>query len=245
MSIARLRPYAGVAPARATLRVAKAKHPFTAHDYQVRAARSGGGPKAQRAGPAVLRTAKARPKAQPKTRPKSVGFGLSPTPPPRRSAPGRQGQRFEEPRYSLSAYSSSPPAESSNELRRVAVRRVRWRRTARLKEPQEQRLFLSSSALSSERVEDCGAQKQRQLRASAAGGFGPRDPMGRRSSAQSTAPILRPVSASLRLRFRSAAFYRRPLGFHLDFAHRKTSEIPLYAGGRRSFREWASFFARL
>ncbi|WP_300681815.1 hypothetical protein, partial [uncultured Rikenella sp.] len=24
----------------------------------------------------------------------------------------------------------------------------------------------------------------------------------------------------------------RPLGFHLDFAHRKTSEIPFYAGGR-------------
>ncbi|WP_304708524.1 hypothetical protein, partial [uncultured Rikenella sp.] len=61
----------------------------------------------------------------------------------------------------------------------------------------------------------------------------------------SHSPILRPVCASLRLRFRSAAFYRRPLGFHLDFAHRKTSEIPLYAGGRRSFREWASFFARL
>ena len=178
MSIARLRPYAGVAPARATLRVAKAKHPFTAHDYQVRAARSGGGPKAQRAGPAVLRTAKARPKAQPKTRPKSVGFGLSPTPPSGFAA-GRQGQRFEEPRYSLSAYSSSPPAESSNELRRVAVRRVRWRRTARLKEPQK------------------------------------------------LGPKRRPVSASLRLRFRSAAFYRRPLGFHLDFAHRKTSEIPL------------------
>ena len=41
--------------------------------------------------------------------------------------------------------SSSPPAESSNELRRVAVRRSEWRRTARLCEPQEQRLFLSSS----------------------------------------------------------------------------------------------------
>ena len=70
-----------------------------------------------------------------KSPPKSVKFGLSPIP-PRRSAPGRQGRRFEEPRYSLSAYSSSPPAESSNELRRVAARRVGWRRTARLKEPQ-------------------------------------------------------------------------------------------------------------
>ncbi len=41
------------------------------------------------------------------------------------------------------------------------------------------------------------------------------------------APVLRPVSASLRLRLRSAAFLRRPLGFHLYFAHRKMSEIPL------------------
>ncbi len=36
--------------------------------------------------------------------PFSVGFGLSPIP-PRRSAPGRRGRRFEEPRYSLSAQS--------------------------------------------------------------------------------------------------------------------------------------------
>ncbi len=33
--------------------------------------------------------------------------------------------------------SSSPPAESSNELRRVAARRAGWRRTARLCEPQK------------------------------------------------------------------------------------------------------------
>ncbi len=56
----------------------------------------------------------------------------------------------------------SPPAESSNERRRVAVRRVGWRRTARL----------------------CESQK-----------------LGSKH---------RPVSASLRLRFRSAAFCRRP-----------------------------------
>ncbi|WP_294598837.1 hypothetical protein [uncultured Rikenella sp.] len=30
------------------------------------------------------------------------------------------------------------------------------------------------------------------------------------------------------------AFLSRPLGFHLDFARRKTSEIPLLAGGRLS-----------
>ncbi len=38
---------------------------------------------------------------------------------------------------SSSAYSSSPPAESSNERRRVAVRHLPGRRTARLCEPQE------------------------------------------------------------------------------------------------------------
>ncbi len=42
-------------------RVAKAPPPHRSPFYWVRAARSGGGPKAQRAGPAVLRTAKARP----------------------------------------------------------------------------------------------------------------------------------------------------------------------------------------
>ncbi len=31
---------------------------------------------------------------------------------------------------------------------------------------------------------------------------------------------------------RAGHFNRRPPGFHLNFAHRKTSEIPLYAGGR-------------
>ncbi len=39
---------------------------------------------------------------------------------------------------SSSAYSSSPPAESSNERRRVAVRHLPGRRTARLCEPQKQ-----------------------------------------------------------------------------------------------------------
>ncbi|WP_300856928.1 hypothetical protein [uncultured Rikenella sp.] len=35
---------------------------------------------------------------------------------------------------------------------------------------------------------------------------------------------------------RAGHFNRRPLGFLLYFAHRKTSEIPLLAGGRRIFR---------
>ena len=52
--------------------------------------------------------------------------------------------------------------------------------------------------------------QQRQLRASAAGGFGPRDPKGSQKLGPihrpKFAPVLRPVSASLRLRYRSAAF---------------------------------------
>ncbi len=197
-----------------------------------------------------------------------------------------------------------------NELRRVAVRRVRWRRTARLKEPQEQRLFLSSSALSPKRVEDCGAHSnvscgpprseasaRAALRAAEAqhpfiAQFSELRPVAHspervRPRRAPLAPLMRrsrrgrrfkepryslsppspgqefcpkpspmrgptrrenrfrfsrpknkcrPGYASLRLRLRSAAFYRRPLGFHLDFAHRKTSEIPLYAGGRRFLR---------
>ena len=50
----------------------------------------------------------------------------------------RRERRFlKESRYSLLTYSSSPPAESSNELRRVAALRLPGRRTARLKEPQK------------------------------------------------------------------------------------------------------------
>ncbi len=81
--------------------------------------------------------------------------------------------------------------------------------------------------------------RQRELRASAAGGFGPRDPLGRKSTAQSTAnkfspklaPVLRPVSASLRLRYRSAAF-SRALG-NLVKTHKCILTISLFRRGSR------------
>ncbi len=41
------------------------------------------------------------------------------------------------------------------------------------------------------------------------------------------------IESLLQAAARRERFSRRPLGFHLDFARRKTSEIPLYAGGRR------------
>ncbi len=45
--------------------------------------------------------------------------------------------------------------------------------------------------------------------------------------------------------WRAEHFNRRPLGFHLDFAHRKTNEIPFYAGGRQNRTLSYSLFARL
>ncbi len=70
-------------------------------------------------------------------------LGSSSSAPPSRRLKRRcaRGRRFCESRYSLLTYSSSPPAESSNELRRVAALRLPGRRTARLCESQEQRLF--------------------------------------------------------------------------------------------------------
>ena len=76
-------PPEGRRPARATRWVAEARLIWFRTFVQfcwVRAARSPGGPKAQRASPAVLRTAKARstawPKPRPKVQPNSVEFGL-------------------------------------------------------------------------------------------------------------------------------------------------------------------------
>ena len=80
-----------------------------------------------------------------------------------------------------------------------------------------------------------------ELQSAAWGGGGLRDPKSRRSSAQSkpqlTAQISAPCSAQSTAQFSAPCpphcgsavappHFRRPLGFHLDFAHRKTSEIP-------------------
>ena len=117
---------------------------------------------------------------------------------------------------------------------RVAALRRGWLRPARLCEPQlhrpfcevrprraphaplkrrprQGRRFLKESrySLSVQADEACGAQNElHELRASAAGGFGPRDPKGSQEHSPKLAPVLRPVSASLRLRYRSAAFSR-------------------------------------
>ncbi len=95
----------------------------------------------------------------------------------------RRGRRFlSEPRYSLSTYSSSPPAESSNELRQVTAHRVGWRRTARLKEPQKLGPF--GFGLSSNSV-GCGLR--RPARASKMPRRKPGGSASRKSSANSSA----------------------------------------------------------
>ena len=78
------------------------------------------GKAAGRRGRRPFRVARARPIHRPfwEVRPRRA----SPAPLMRR--PRRVARFLSEPRYSLSTYSSSPPAESSNELRRVAARRV-------------------------------------------------------------------------------------------------------------------------
>ena len=151
-----------------------------------------------------------------------------------------RGRRFlSEPRYSLSTYSSSPPAESSNELRQVTAHRVGWRRTARLKEPQKLGPFgfgLSSNSVgcglrrparaskmprrkpggSASRKSSANSSAQRGAKTDC--GF----PARRAGTAQKLAPVLRLVSASLRLRFRSAAF-SRACAIYLYSAHRRNS----------------------
>ncbi len=56
-------------------------------------------------------------------------------------------------------------------------------------------------------------------------------------------PVLRPVSVSLRFRYRSATFCRRPLGFHLIFANAKRAKSLFKRAGDGVFARY--FFARL
>ena len=71
-----------------------------------------GPPGGRRPARATFQVASIQPNSLTNSQPKSVVFGLSPIP-PRRSAPGRQGRRFCESRYSLSAQS---PAKSTAQI---------------------------------------------------------------------------------------------------------------------------------
>ena len=187
---------------------------------EFRAARSGGGPKAQRAGPTVRRNARTRPfyKIRPRARPPAPAYGV-------RCAPR----------------TAIPLGIALLALQAVDAYGVwgrGWQQKTLCVPP-----LREASARATLRV--AGARPKAPPNSF---GFGPRAPgVGQRPSAQArrfyepqrhdqqlgparrgpkNSPVLRPVSASLRLRFRSATC-RRPLGFHLDFAHRKMSEIPL------------------
>ncbi len=128
----------------------------------------------------------------------------------------RRERRFlSESRYSLLTYSSSPPAESSNELRRVAVRRVGWRRTARLKEPQK--LGPKPGQQQSPKHRPTHSRLLSPARRENRNRFS--RPKNKRSPKLTL--VLRPMSASLRLRCRSAAF-SRACAIHLYSA---TAEI--------------------
>ncbi len=116
----------------------------------------------------------------------SIGFGLAPIPPSGKAA-GRRGRRFYEPQkqrpFVRTLFAVAASGEC-NELRRVAVRRVGWRRTARL----------------------CESQK-----------------LGSKH---------RPVSASLRLRLRSAAF-PSPAGISSRFCSPQNERNPYFRRGAR------------
>ncbi len=108
-------PPVGRRPARATRWVAEARLIWFRTFVQfcwVRAARSGGGPKAQRAGPAAQRAARARP----------LCYEVRPQRAPLKRRP-RRGRRFCESRYSLSVLTvrrQRRAATSSDELQPAA-----------------------------------------------------------------------------------------------------------------------------
>ena len=121
-----------------------------------------------------------------------------------------------------------------NELRRVAVRRVGWRRTARPKEPQKLGPFVFDRSRRRTNIKAEAASKRRCASPPHPGAAGrpltrepsyslsPQIPARAQPKAcPSSPPRVRLTAAPLSLRR-----CRRPLGFHLDFAHRKTSEIP-------------------
>ncbi len=93
-----------------------------------------------------------------------------------------------------------------NELRRVAVRRAGWRRTARLKEPQK--LGPKQSPNPSPTLSP--ARRENRLRFS-------RPKQTQPQARPSFPPRVRLTAAPLALR----RTCRRPLGFHLDFANAK------------------------
>ncbi len=140
-----------------------------------------------------------------------------------------------------------------NELRRVAVRRVGWRRTARLCESQEHGLFVFGRSQRRTNIKAEAASKRRRASPPHPGAAG--RPLTREPSyslspqiparAQPKAcPSSPPVSASLRLRFRSAAAVAR-WDFILILLTAKRVKSLFKRAGDGFFMQGQSFFARL
>ncbi len=99
-----------------------------------------------------------------------------------------------------------------NELRRVAVRRVGWRRTARLYEPQKLSQQFNPKQSPPHSPMLGLARRENRNRFS----------RPKNSHSPKHSPILRPVCASLRLRFRSAAFFARLRDSSIFGSHRNS-----------------------
>ncbi len=125
--------------------------------------------------------------------------------PPRRSAPGRQGRRPFRSQEQHLIHSPNPLSSSSGAPPPASAFGVRC--APRTAIPLKSRYPLSVQA-----IEACGAQKQRQLRASAVGGFDPRASASRKSTVQPTAPCPPHCGSAF-----APPRFRRPLEFHGPF----------------------------
>ncbi len=124
-----------------------------------------------------------------------------------------------------------------NELRRVAARRVGWRRTARPKGSQEQcpkpGQQLSPIHCPNLRPMLGPARRENRFRFS----------RPKNSRSPKLAPVLRPVSASLRLRCRFAAF-PAPATILAELAKRQPAEYAHSRGRATDFLRTTLFFFR-
>ncbi len=151
----------------------------------------------------------------------------------------RRGRRFCESRYSLSTYNSSPPAESSNELRRVAALRLPGGAadcaTLKGRKSNAQSTTKSKTQLTAQISAPCSARRGSKTDY----GFRAQRTITAQSPAQFSAPCPPHCGSAC-----APPHLRRPLGFHLDFADAKRAKSPFRRAGD-DFLTGSSFFARL
>ena len=183
----------------------KSSAPFTDHVCRVRAARSGGGPKAQRVSPAPLKVATTFYRVRPVAHPPS-GF-----------AAGRHGRRFYEPQkhipfiFGRSQRRTNIKAEAASK-RRCASPPHPGAAGRPLPRGLSYSLLPQIPAQISSPMPSPARRENRLRFSRLKNRHGPKH-----------GPVLRPVSASLRLRCRSAAF-PRACAIHLYSATTETVE---------------------